>query len=136
MEEFPAVCRPYADQLNTLLQNIASNLQDDISLSFAQQREANKVLLVIITSDKGLCGAFNANLIREAAHRILALEAEGYQVDLYCIGKKGAGFFKYGGHVLGFLVKRVAGGRCPSQFTDGSRWIRRRERPVGVLPRT
>jgi F-type H+-transporting ATPase subunit gamma len=55
---------------------------------------------VLLTSNRGLCGAFNANLIKEARRRIEALEAEGYTVDLHAIGKKGASFFKYVGRPL------------------------------------
>jgi F-type H+-transporting ATPase subunit gamma len=50
---------------------------------------------VLVTSNRGLAGAFNSNLIKEARRRIEALEAEGYTVDLYGVGKKGIGFFKY-----------------------------------------
>lgn len=91
--------RPYANQLNTLLQNIASNLQDDISLSFAQQREVNKVLLVIITSDKGLCGAFNANSIKAVKGLLRERYAEPFakgHVDILTVGKKGYDAFKNG----------------------------------------
>ena len=56
--------------------------------------------LILITSNRGLCGAFNANLIKEARRRIEALEATGYTVDLYTVGRKGAGFFKYLGRKL------------------------------------
>jgi F-type H+-transporting ATPase subunit gamma len=48
-----------------------------------------------VTSNRGLAGAFNSNLIKEARRRIDALEAEGYTVDLYGVGKKGIGFFRY-----------------------------------------
>jgi F-type H+-transporting ATPase subunit gamma len=51
--------------------------------------------VILVTSNRGLCGAFNANLIKEARRRIEELEAAGYAVDLHCVGKKGAGFFKY-----------------------------------------
>ncbi|HSR14526.1 MAG TPA: ATP synthase F1 subunit gamma [Gemmatimonadales bacterium] len=59
-----------------------------------------RVALVLITSNRGLAGGFNANLIKEARGRIQALEGSGYTVDLHCIGKKGAGFFKYLGRAL------------------------------------
>src|SRR2546426_164490 len=54
-----------------------------------------RVALVVITSNRGLCGAFNANLIREARRRIEQLEADGVGVDLHLIGKKGITYFKF-----------------------------------------
>jgi len=54
-----------------------------------------RVALVVITANRGLCGAFNANLIREARRRIEQLEAEGAGVDLHLIGKKGITYFKF-----------------------------------------
>lgn len=60
----------------------------------------DRVALILITSNRGLAGGFNANLIKEARRRVLGLEAEGYTVDLITIGKKGAGFFKYLGRAV------------------------------------
>jgi len=54
-----------------------------------------RVALVVITANRGLCGAFNANLIREARHRIEQLEAEGVGIDLHLIGKKGVSYFRF-----------------------------------------
>jgi len=54
-----------------------------------------RVALVVITANRGLCGAFNANLIREARHRIEQLEAEGVGIDLHLIGKKGISYFRF-----------------------------------------
>ena len=54
-----------------------------------------RVALVVITANRGLCGAFNANLIREARHRIERLEAEGVGIDLHLIGKKGITYFRF-----------------------------------------
>jgi F-type H+-transporting ATPase subunit gamma len=55
----------------------------------------SRAAVILLTSNRGLAGAFNSNLIKEARRRIEALEEEGYQVELYGIGKKGIGFFKY-----------------------------------------
>src|SRR5437762_10702925 len=56
---------------------------------------SGRVALIVITANRGLCGAFNANLIREARRRIEQLEAEGAGVDLHLIGKKGITYFKF-----------------------------------------
>src|SRR2546422_10350351 len=57
--------------------------------------KSRRVALVVITANRGLCGAFNANLIREARRRIEQLESEGAGVDLHLIGKKGITYFKF-----------------------------------------
>ena len=79
--------RPYAEKLTELLQNLSATLEGDSAGSFADQREVNKVLVVAITSNRGLCGAFNTNVIKKA---IVAAESyPGKQVDVFAIGKKG-----------------------------------------------
>jgi F-type H+-transporting ATPase subunit gamma len=54
-----------------------------------------RAAVILLTSNRGLAGAFNSNLIKEARRRIETLEGDGYTVELYGIGKKGIGFFKY-----------------------------------------
>ena len=57
--------RPYAEKLSAILGNLSGSIEDDASLAkYFEQREVNKVLLVVITSDRGLCGAFNSNIIK------------------------------------------------------------------------
>lgn len=58
--------RPYSEKLNEVLGNIVTGLDGDISLSLAKERKVERVLVVLLTSDRGLCGAFNANLIKRA----------------------------------------------------------------------
>ena len=80
--------RPYSEKLTELLQNLSATLDSDSGSSFAQQREVNKVLVVAITSNRGLAGAFNTNIIKASK----ALKQETYtgkQVDFITIGKKG-----------------------------------------------
>ena len=80
--------RPYADKLTELLQSLSATLDADSGSKFSEQRSANKVLIVAITSNRGLCGAFNSNIIKET--RRLADEAyAGKDVSLVTIGKKG-----------------------------------------------
>src|SRR5690606_31412127 len=55
---------------------------------------------LLVTSNRGLCGGFNSNLIKEARKRIEALEGRGYQVELHLVGRKGIGFFKYIGRAI------------------------------------
>ena len=56
--------------------------------------------VVLITSNRGLCGGFNANLIRLARERLRALGADGVAVELHAIGRKGIGYFRYAGQAL------------------------------------
>ena len=57
--------RPYANKLTELLQNLSATLDADSGSKYATQRDVNKVLVVAITSNRGLCGAFNSNIIKE-----------------------------------------------------------------------
>ncbi|MCU0255869.1 MAG: ATP synthase F1 subunit gamma [Vicinamibacterales bacterium] len=92
--------RPYAEALREVLGDLVT---PELVERFPLLRQAPlpakggpaRAALILATSNRGLAGAFNANLIKEARRRITALEAEGYTVDLYAIGKKGAGFFRY-----------------------------------------
>ena len=79
--------RPYAEKLTELLQNLSSSLDGDVGGEFTTQREVKKVLIVAITSNRGLCGAFNTNVIKEAKNR--SEYYAGKQVDIFAIGKKG-----------------------------------------------
>src|SRR5690606_8845717 len=79
--------RPYAEKLTELLQNLSATLEGDTGGAFADQREVNKVLLVAVTSNRGLCGAFNTNVIKEIKNR--SQFYQGNTVDVLAIGKKG-----------------------------------------------
>lgn len=79
--------RPYAEKLTELLQNLSATLDGDVGGEFTTQREIKKVLVVAITSNRGLCGAFNSNVIKEVKSR--SSYYEGKQVDVFAIGKKG-----------------------------------------------
>ena len=89
--------RPYAAALAEVIGDLYSPA---LAERFALLRQpgaagVQKVALVLITSNRGLCGAFNANLIREARRRLQELEAQGTAVDLHLVGKKGIGFFRF-----------------------------------------
>ncbi len=79
--------RPYAEKLTELLQNLSATLDGDIEGDYTSQREIKKVLVVAITSNRGLCGAFNSNVIKEVKNR--SDYYAGKQVDVFAIGKKG-----------------------------------------------
>ena len=79
--------RPYAEKLTELLQNLSATLEGEVGGAFTAQREVKKVLIVAITSNRGLCGAFNTNVIKQA--KAVAETYAGKQVDIFAIGKKG-----------------------------------------------
>jgi len=80
--------RPYADALTALLQNLSATLEGDSGSKFADEREVEKVLVVAITSNRGLAGAFNSNIVKDA-RRSKAETYAGKQVDFFTLGKKG-----------------------------------------------
>ena len=80
--------RPYASKLNNLIQNLSSSLEPDMNSPFVSVREKNSILLVAITSNRGLCGAFNSNVIKKT--RQLVEEFSNKKVSLITIGKKGS----------------------------------------------
>ena len=101
--------RPYAEALREVIADLVTpELAEQFPLlrqpAPPSQGGPSRAAVIMITSNRGLAGSFNANLIREARNRIESLEAAGYTVDLYGVGRKGIGFFKY-------LGRRFAGER-------------------------
>jgi F-type H+-transporting ATPase subunit gamma len=84
--------RPYAQKLNGLLANLADSIDVDSLKVYFDKREVKNVLIVPITSDRGLCGSFNANVIKLAS-RVIAEKYEGKNISILPIGKKGSEFF-------------------------------------------
>jgi F-type H+-transporting ATPase subunit gamma len=89
--------RPYADKLREILKAISDALQNEEDNVFMADREIHKVLLVVITSNRGLCGAFNSVVERRAvtvAHEKYGRQMANGNVDFFAIGKKGFEFLK------------------------------------------
>ncbi len=97
--------RPYAEALREVIADLyAPDLADEFPL-LRQPAPPGKggpqrAAVILLTSNRGLAGGFNSNLIKEARRRIESLESQGYQVELHGVGKKGIGFFKYLGRKL------------------------------------
>jgi F-type H+-transporting ATPase subunit gamma len=92
--------RPYAQALREV---IASLYSSDLAERFPllrQPAQRKHVAVVLVTANRGLAGAFNANLIKEARASIAKLEGDGATVDLHTVGKKGAGYFRYVGRTI------------------------------------
>ena len=79
--------RPYADKLTELLQNLSAGLDSDSGSNYAEDREVKKVILVVISSNRGLAGAFNSNIVKEAKN-LASTKYANQQVSLVTIGKK------------------------------------------------
>ncbi len=93
--------RPYAAKLKDILQNLSASLDSGDANPYTQQRSADKVLIVVITSNRGLCGAFNTNVLRAAVQRIqseYAIQAGLGNVSFLTIGRKATEFFTKRGY--------------------------------------
>ncbi|HET6836396.1 MAG TPA: ATP synthase F1 subunit gamma [Gemmatimonadales bacterium] len=109
--------RPYADALREV---IADLFTPDLADRFPLLRHPvppskggpRRAAVILLTSNRGLAGGFNSNLIKEARRRLESLEAAGYTVDLYGVGRKGIGFFKYLGRKL--ALERIDVGDRPT----------------------
>ena len=92
-QENVVAARPYAKKLGEVLQSLASNLEGDLH-PLLEKREAKKLLLVVLTSDRGLCGGFNSNLCK-AADRYIKEKKDSYElITVMTIGRKGYEFLK------------------------------------------
>ena len=90
-QEHAESARPYADRMARMMESLSSNLvlTDSTPKLIAGTGRQDVVLLLVVTSDRGLCGAFNGAIVREARRLIKQLESEGKQVKLLCAGRKG-----------------------------------------------
>ena len=85
--------RPYANKLTELLVNLSSSLDSAEGGEFSSERTINNVLLVPITSNRGLCGGFNANIIKQTT-ALIREDFAGKNVSILSIGKKSSEYFK------------------------------------------
>ncbi len=92
--------RPYALALGEVLSHVYTPELAERFPLLRRPAQIKKVALVVLTANRGLCGAFNTNLLREARARLAELEGAGISVELHIVGRKGIGFFKYLGRDL------------------------------------
>ena len=85
--------RPYANKLTELLVNLSSSLDSSDGGDFSSEREISNVLLVPITSNRGLCGGFNANIIKQTLN-LIRNDYAGKDVSILSIGKKSSEYFR------------------------------------------
>lgn len=87
--------RPYANKMQEVLAEVSGNLDSANENTFIKQREIKKVLLLVVTSNRGLCGAFNSGLVRQAiqyAQENYPVQFEARNIHFFCFGKKGYDF--------------------------------------------
>ncbi len=94
MEDF----RPYTEKFNQAMTSLSANMESG-QFPLMEVRDVQTVEIVIVTSDRGLCGSFNSHIFKVAGKLIGQYEAEGKKVSLVCVGKKGNAFFKKTGKV-------------------------------------
>lgn len=91
MQKILVQARPYGDKVSQLFTNLKSALSEDELLTnplLAAKSEVKTVALVVISSDRGLCGGYNANIFKATARRIETLKAEGKNIKLITVGRK------------------------------------------------
>ena len=94
MEDF----RPYAEKFTQAMSNLSANMESG-QFPLMEVRDIQTVEIVIVSSDRGLCGSFNSNIFKATEKLIGQYEAEGKKVSLVCVGKKGNAYFKKTGKV-------------------------------------
>jgi F-type H+-transporting ATPase subunit gamma len=88
--------RPYSRRIAEVLDDLISQMNGDVPNQLLMPRETKNIAVVVITSDRGLCGGFNMNIIRETANLIRSEYKSYYEnknLFLYCVGKKGVDYF-------------------------------------------
>ena len=105
--------RPYANKLNEILVSVNSNLDSDIENKYAEHSHKDKILIVAITSNRGLCGGFNSNVVKRITELLAQTYREHHQngkIDIIAIGKKG---------VDGLKSKGIKVTKAYSEIFDG-----------------
>ncbi|CEG59086.1 F0F1 ATP synthase subunit gamma [Legionella fallonii] len=93
--------KPYATKIYEVIKHIA-RATSEYRHPFLNEREIKRIGIIVVTSDRGLCGGLNANLLRETIRNVRNWKEQGKEVDVAVIGRKGQAFFKrVGGNILG-----------------------------------
>jgi len=95
-----SAARPYAEALSGVIANLYSPELAERYPLLRQPEQVRRAAVLLLTSNRGLAGAFNANLIKEARALIARLEGQGTTVDVHVVGRKGIGYFRYVGRAL------------------------------------
>ena len=101
--------RPFADKMNQVLSELAGQTTDDFHHPLLDKRGDERYLVVLVTADKGLCGAFNANLIKAA--QAFVKENPAKQIEWMTVGRKGRDFYKRRGNIVSEYIGMTGKGR-------------------------
>lgn len=85
--------RPYAHKMRGILSNLSQRV-NRASHPLLQKREGKKIEVLVVTSDRGLCGGFNGNIVRKSSEFVRQCEAQGLKVNLSIVGRKGRDYFR------------------------------------------
>ena len=107
--------RPYAEKIQELMESLAPSLPQ-IEHPLLAKRESRRIALVLITSDKGLCGAFNANIIHYS-HQFIE-ESSGKEIKLFLVGKKGYDFFSRRSYSIEYYLPQVSRDISPQEVKE------------------
>ncbi|MDE2183029.1 MAG: F0F1 ATP synthase subunit gamma [Alphaproteobacteria bacterium] len=133
-QDATVAARPFAEKMGAVIQNLAGGLKDNPGaprlLRGTGRDEAH--LLIVCTADRGLCGAFNTNIVRLARQKIEELQSAGKKVSIFCVGRKGREQLKrQHGHLfvetfeftgvrrIGFANAQAIGKRVLEMFDEG-----------------
>ena len=87
--------RPFADRLARVLENLQSRMRfEDVDAPLLEERPVETITLLAVTGDRGLCGGYNANIIKRTEQRFTELKDQGFNVDLVLIGRKAITYFQ------------------------------------------
>src|SRR5690554_4506246 len=99
-QEAMEATRPYAEKFLEVVGHI-TNAHPEYRHPLMVEREVKRVLMIVVTTDRGLCGGLNVNLLKRTADTIREYESNGVEVDVIPVGNKGRAFFRrYGGNIL------------------------------------
>ncbi len=100
-QERMSAARPYADKMRNVVAHIAHS-RSEYRHPFLQEREVKRIGVILVSTDRGLCGGLNANLFRQTLRQLQAWDKEGKETELCVVGNKGVGFFsRIGGRIVG-----------------------------------
>lgn len=102
--------RPYVEHLTDLVRTIAAsvgNLPQSVRHPLLAQRNIKRVGILVVTSNRGLAGAFNSNILRMASAHMRELEAAGKQVEIYVGGRKGAAYFRFAHRAVRYAYTNI-----------------------------
>ncbi len=87
--------RPYAEKLTAMARSASSSAAEGTAPPLLKVNEGNRAAFIILTSDRGLCGGYNGNVVRTAIMEMRQRREQGQQIDIHALGKKGINYFRF-----------------------------------------